>query len=345
MSDLVVVAGPGFEMRYRGVAEAILSPHGRVVWVDHVDEARLDRCLPTAAAVVATPWLGAAPHLAMPVFDERRFACAPRLRVIAGTFDFRFGWIDLGEATRHRVAVSDTSRTMTPTVAEFGLAMTLNLLRDIPAWIDTVRGGGWKDRAVDGGGFVHGDLAGKHVGLAGYGSINRRYRSFLAPFGCDVATYDPFVDDVVLEGDGVTRAQSLEELALGSEIFVVAIPPTSATMGIVDAAAIDAIPRGALFLLLSRMAVVEQAALWSRVERGELRAAIDVYDPEPPPPDAFFRRAPNVLPTPHLAGNAIYAHERCFSAAASDAASVVAGRPPQYLVAERDARLYEGSLG
>ena len=124
---------------------------------------------------------------------------AGRLRVIAGTFDNRFGeWIDVAEAQRRGVTVVDTSRSMTPTVAEFALAMTLNLLRDIPAAIDLVRSGDWKSRKWDQPGFVYGDLTGRRVGLAGFGSINRRYAELLAPFRCAIAAYDPFVTDAEL---------------------------------------------------------------------------------------------------------------------------------------------------
>jgi phosphoglycerate dehydrogenase-like enzyme len=347
----VVVAGPRVENRYRDLADSLLTPHGRVAWVDWLGDAPvegreelLDIALADADAVVSTPWLGAAPHLEMPRFDERRWECAAAVKAIAGTYDFRFGWIDLEEAERRGVTVVDTSRTMTPTVAEFGLAMTLNLLRGIPESIELVRRGDWTSHAPDGDGFVYGDLAGRRVGLAGYGSINRRYRSFLAPFGCDVATYDPFVDDETLQRDLVGRATSLVELARSSEIFVVAIPPTPATLEVVSADVIDALPTRSLFVLLSRMAVVQQEALWRRLHNDELRAAIDVFSPEPPPPDAWFRRARNVLPTPHIAGNAVYAHQRCFEEACRDAVEILRGGTPRHPATRRDKKLYEGSL-
>lgn len=174
-------------------------------------------------------------------------------------------------------------------------------------------------------GFVFRDLGECRVGLAGYGSINRHYRRFIAPYGTDVAAFDLLVADDVLEADAVTRAATLVDLAERSDILVVAIPPTPATLGVVDARTIDALAPGSLFILLSRMAVVEQDALWRRVRAGELRAAIDVFDPEPPPADAWFRTAPNVLPTPHIAGNVEYAHERCFREACLDAVRVVTG--------------------
>jgi phosphoglycerate dehydrogenase-like enzyme len=336
--------------RYRDIAETLLGPHGEVRHLDWDPEASsdaraasLDALLPDAHAVVVAPWLGLGdPELS--TFDGSRLRRAAALRVIAGTFDYRLGWIDLDEAARRGVTVVDTSRTMTPTVAEFGVAITLALLRDIPAAIDVVRSGGWPDAPEGAGPYVFRDLADCRVGLAGYGTINRHYRRFIAPYACEVRIYDPFVGDDDAEADGVARAGSLVELARSSDILVVSIPPTPATLGVIDAGVVDALAPGSLFVLLSRMAVVEQEALWRRVRAGELRAAVDVYDPEPPPPDAWFRRAANVLPTPHIAGNVQFAHERCFAEACVDAARVLNGEPPHNPATVRDKRLYDGTL-
>lgn len=347
----VVLEGPRAG-HYRGLAQSLLGPHGRVAYVDCSREVplpdrerALDALLPDATAVVTTPWLGGtAPGLELPAFDQARWARAARLKAIAGTFDFRLAWIDPDEAARRGVALADTSRTMTPTVAEFGVAMTLNLLRLIPDHVELVRRGEWIASPPGGGRYVYGDLAGRRVRLAGYGSINRHYRRLVSSFECDVRTYDPFVDDAVLERDSVGRAASLADLAADAEVFVVAIPPTPETIGVISAEVLDALPTGSLFVLLSRMAVVEQEALWRRVRADELRVAVDVFEPEPPPPDAWFRTAPNVLPTPHIAGNAVYAHQRCFVEACRDAVRAVGGEAPHHPATTRDKQLYAGTL-
>lgn len=126
--------------------------------------------------------------------------------------------------------------------------------------------------------------------------------------------------------------------------MVVAIPPTPSTLGVIDASVIDALPPGSLFVLLSRMAVVDQDALWRRVQAEEIRVAVDVFQPEPPPSDAWFRRSPNVLPTPHIAGNVQFAHERCFREACADAVRVLSGEAPHHGASVRDKRLYDGTL-
>jgi phosphoglycerate dehydrogenase-like enzyme len=338
--------------RIRDLAEARLALHGEVRHLDWVPGSPLEECIASldaslaeADALVMAPWLLPWPGVfELPVFNRERFQRAPRLKVVAGTFDYRLGWIDLTEAARREVTLVDTSRTMTSTVAEFGVGITLALLRDIPGAIDVVRNGGWFESPKREDNYVFRDLADCRVGLAGYGRINRHYRNYIRPYGCEVGSYDPFVGAAVFEADAVVSAPSLVELAKRSDILVVAIPPTPSTLGVIDAEVIDALADGSLFVLLSRMAVVEQQALWRRIRAGELRAAIDVFDPEPPPSDAWFRHAANVLPTPHIAGNVLFAHERCFTEACADAVRVLNGEAPHHAATVRDKQLYEGSI-
>ncbi|TIU04513.1 MAG: hypothetical protein E5W40_22720, partial [Mesorhizobium sp.] len=154
--------------------------------------------------------------------------------------------------------------------------------------------------------YVHGDLAGKKVGLAGYGAINRRYHQLINGFGCQVSAYDPMLDSSRAERLGLTYTGSLEELAAASEVFVVGIPPLKSSLRAIGKSVFDALPIGGLFVLVSRMGVVDEPALWDTVDKRGLRAAIDVFGAEPVPPDAPFRFDPNVLPTPHIAGAPFY---------------------------------------
>ena len=283
-----------------------------------------------------------------PAIQLEHWRQAKNLKVFAGTFDNRFaGWVDFDLLDACGITLIDTSRSMTPSVAEFALAMTLNLVRDIPESMYLLREGGWQTHPFDSWekpGFVYGDLTGRRVGLAGLGSINRRYAELIAPFRCDVGVYDPFVPDEVFSQYGVKRANSLAELAASSEIFVVGLPPLPTTLEVINREVIYSLPKGALFVLVTRMAVVEQEALWERIEAGEIAASVDVFAPEPPPKDAWFRRHPNVLATPHIAGGTDFCHRRCLTDACKDAIAVLSGETPRFRATKRDALLYEGEL-
>ena len=298
--------------------------------------------LETADAAVIGAWY-------RPPMLPEHWAAAEKLKVFSGTFDHRFG--DWFEQIKSRdITLIDTSRSMTPSVAEFALAMTLNLIRDIPESMYLAREGKWtwhkpggeNKWSWDKPGFVHGDLTGRRVGLAGYGSINQRYAELLAPFRCDVKAYDPFVSDDQLTAAGLTRSDSLVELAASSEIFVVGLPPTPATMEIINRDVISALPTGALFVLVTRMAVVEQEPLWERLKAEEIAAAIDVFAPEPPPEDAWFRNHPNVQVTTHIAGGTDFCHRRCFTEACKDAIAVVTGNEPKWKPTNFDDQSYKG---
>ena len=172
-------------MRYRSVADEILGPVADVTheaWRPDASSGDWSVSIDTDAGgidgIVLAPWL-----MDLSPFDEERLDRAEGLRVIAGTFDYRLGWIDVADANRRGISVIDTSRTMTPTVAEFGVAITLALLRDIPGSIEVVRDGRWPDRPKAADRFVFRDLADCRVGLAGYGTINRHYRRFVRGFG------------------------------------------------------------------------------------------------------------------------------------------------------------------
>ena len=166
----------------------------------------------------------------------------------------------------------------------------------------------------------------------------------LAPFECEVSACDPFVSNEALNEHDILRVDDLVSLARQSDIFVVGIPPTPKTISIINTAVIDALPRGAIFILVTRAAVVEQVPLWKRVEANELKVAIDVYDPEPPPADSPIRRYPNVIHTPHSAGRTGQAHRGCFLATCKELASLLKADPLQYRVSRQQFEMYAGKL-
>jgi len=300
-----------------------------------------DELIVSSDILVSAPW----GRQNIPNLTSQRLDGATKLKIISGTFDFRFdGWLDITDARRRGIRVIDTSRSMTPTVSEFALAMILNLLRNIPHEISRVRQGEWLDDWYALKDFVSGDLTGRRVGLAGFGSICRRLSELLKPFHCKMFSYDPYVSDGMLLNYGVNRAESLEKLASWCEIFVVGIPPMPKTIKIINEKVINALPNGSLFVLVTRMAVVDQIHLWRRVSNGEIRAAIDVFDPEPPPIDSPIRTEKNILPTPHLAGNAAFAHTRCFRTACEDAIAAINGKSCKYEVTDWDAAVYSGKI-
>ena len=129
------------QLKYTDEGCAFLETHGEVEIIrqaDQQDREALFRFLervPVADGIVIGPW-----H--RPATIPQDWQSAERMKVLAGTFDNRFdGWVDLQELADRDIPLIDTSRSMTPSVAEFALAMTLNLIRDIPESLYLARQG------------------------------------------------------------------------------------------------------------------------------------------------------------------------------------------------------------
>ena len=303
-------------------------------------EAALDAALADADGLLFCGW----GNLGVGYLSAERLVGVPRLRFVGSTCHYRQAeFVDLAAARTRGIAFSETAPVMSPWVAEYELALGLAALRRIPQEHEAVGRGDWV------GSFDHDPprwpdrLEGRRVGLASFGEIHRHLARFLGPFGCDWEAYDPYVSAERIAAAGGRKSEDLVAMASRSELFFVATPPNPGTIGLISRPVVEALPLGAAFVLVSRMAVVEQPPLLERLERGELRAAIDVYEPEPPSPDHPLRRLPNVIHTPHRAGNTRGAHNGVFLAQCQDAARHFAGEPLRYPLRDELVGLFERS--
>ena len=165
------------------------------------------------------------------------------------------------------------------------------------------------------------DVAGKTLLIVGYGSIGAAVEARLAPFGCKILR-------VARQArDGVAAVSELDELLPKADIVVLTTPLTDATRGLIGATRIAAMKRGALLVNAGRGAVVDTEALVRALNEGSIRAALDVTDPEPLPPDHPLWRAPNLLITPHVATDTPRFTARAFAFAAEQAQRFARGEP------------------
>ncbi|PTY01622.1 hydroxyacid dehydrogenase [Verrucomicrobia bacterium LW23] len=255
----------------------------------------------------------------------------PALREVAATGNYPLGK-ENADALAARLAsrgirlVRHTSEGYWgQSVSEFGLALTLAALRRIPQthhsilashdeWDYHYRGAG--TQAVRGAQFgdddrfTSGTLEGKRVRVVGAGNIASRYASFAHFMGADVAAWDPFATEPCFHRAGVRREHFLDRLVQDAEIFAPMVPLTPGTRGLVTAAHIDALPTGALVVLVTRACVVDMPALRRRVLADELALAADVFDIEPVPLDDPLLGRPNVVHTPHNAGRTRQSNHR-----------------------------------
>ena len=174
--------------------------------------------------------------------------------------------------------------------AELAVALTLASLRGIP---DDVR-------AQDAERWEHGlrpALADRTVLIVGYGSVGAAVERRLVPFECDVLRM------ARRPRDGVAGYEALASLLGRADVVVLTVPLTEQTRGMVDAAFLSRMRDGALLVNVARGPVVDTEALLAELRAGRLRAAVDVTDPEPPPPGHPLWSAPGLLISPHVGGN------------------------------------------
>lgn len=241
-----------------------------------------------------------------PRISERVMAMAPGLRFVGELEGDRFAHrIDLEAAVRHGIRVVDTSHGSSDPVAEWALALMLIGLRN---------GGSHFRRLVAGGpafplpqqkysdpGYLNGELTGKRVGLIACGHIGRRLIHLLKPFGVEVLVYDPYLPRELSDAYGIT-VTSLENVFTASDVVVCLAPLTSQTLHLIGATQLELLRPGAVFVNVSRGAVVDTDALVRRLGRGDIIGCLDVYDPEPIPVDSAVRSMPNVFLSPHIGG-------------------------------------------
>jgi phosphoglycerate dehydrogenase-like enzyme len=175
-------------------------------------------------------------------------------------------------------------------VAEHALALTLGALRGVAHY---ARQDAWSAP-------VGRNLLGSRVTILGGGEITRSLVRLLLPFGCHLTVVRRHADPLPGVAE-VLPSDRLHEVLPGTDVLVLALALTPETEGVVDAAAIDALPDHAVVVNVARGKHVDTDALVAALEEGRLGGAgLDVTDPEPLPDDHPLWRAPNAIVTPHV---------------------------------------------
>jgi phosphoglycerate dehydrogenase-like enzyme len=215
----------------------------------------------------------------------------PELKLVVTT-GMRNRVLDLAACDAAGIAVCGTKSEPSPTI-ELTWGLILALARRIPQQEQLLRQGGWQQGAGLG-------LAGATLGIAGLGRIGAGVAAIGRAFGMRLLAWSPNMTAEKAEAAGATLV-SKDVLFRQSDIVSLHLGLGAATRGIVGAAELGAMRRGALLVNTARGPLVEQPALIAALESGQLGgAAIDTHEPEPMVPDDPIRGAPNTILTPHL---------------------------------------------
>ncbi|MCB9946618.1 MAG: C-terminal binding protein [Rhodospirillaceae bacterium] len=236
-------------------------------------------------------------------FDRASIAALPRCRVIVRA-GVGFDHIDLAAAGEAGIPVCNTPDYGTSEVADHAIALMLTLARGIATYHDALR-------ADPVGSFVPAlapgvtRIRGRRLGIVGLGRIGTATALRAKAFGLEVVAYDPYVSRGQEIAVGVGRVDTLAELLAGSDVVSLHAPLTEETRGMIDAAALAAMPRHAFLINTARGAIVDHLALLEALQSGGIAgAALDVLPQEPADPDHPLIKAYTAKPSP-LAGRLV----------------------------------------
>jgi phosphoglycerate dehydrogenase-like enzyme len=224
---------------------------------------------------------------------------APNLRAIINVETNFLQNVDYETCFERGIHVLAPGSAFAKPVAEMALGMAIDLCRGVTAADRAMRKGDEK-WLLDGAEGCF-SLYGARVGLIGFGDLARAFVPLLAPFGCSVKAYDPWISDHFMAGFGVAAA-GLDDVLATSRIIAVFAGVTSENQGFLAKREFELIAPGSVVLLMSRAGVVDFPEFLRQVESGRFRAATDVFPFEPAPPGDPARRIEGLLLSPHRAG-------------------------------------------
>lgn len=294
------------------VADPYLA--GRVEQHGTVDVLRWDGAEPLPERAEQVQLL-VPPHDPTPV-EHELLASMPRLRYIqllSRGVDHWRGHVPAG------VTLCNGGDLFAVSTAELALSGILHHLHDVPGLQAAMTARVWERRPRR-------DLASRRVLVVGAGGIARSLRPVLEGLGATVTVVGRSARP------GVAGAEELRDLLPDHDVVVLAVPLTEATAGMVDAAFLRRVPDGGILVNVARGEILDTEALLAELRRGRLKAALDVVDPEPLPPDHPLWDAPGLLISPHIGGETRGWRARAADFVCTQVDRLVAGAPLESVV-------------
>ncbi|SFR38706.1 D-3-phosphoglycerate dehydrogenase [Halogeometricum rufum] len=237
--------------------------------------------------------------------------------------------IDVAAAEEHGVVVTNVPGYCTDEVATHSVALLLSAVRAIPEVDSRIGAGEWPE-ADSTANEIH-RLRGRTLGFVSFGAIARRAAEMVGGFGLDLVAFDPYLDDGALDDLSVdVELVDFETLLDRSHYVSVNAPATPETRGMFDAEAFARMRDDAVLVNTGRGAVVDEDALLTALDAGELDcAALDVFESEPLPADSPLRDRADVVVTSHTGWHSVEASAEVNETAAADVRRVLRGETPE----------------
>lgn len=234
--------------------------------------------------------------------------------------------VDCAACKEHGILVTNVPSYGTAAVAQFTMGLLLELCHHIGLHNDSVHRREWINRET----FCYWltpqmELAGKTMGIIGFGRIGRAVGALANAFGMKVLAYNRSQCE---EGRSIGEYTDLNTLLRLSDVVSLHCPLSPHTEKLVNADFLSRMKDGAILLNTARGPLVDEAALAQALAAGKLRgAAVDVVAKEPMEPDCPLLTAPNCIITPHIAWAPVESRQRLLDCVVENIRCYLAGKP------------------
>jgi len=212
--------------------------------------------------------------------------------------------VDVEAASRRGIVVANAPESTVVSAAEHTIGLLVALARNIPQAHAALKQGRWERKAWGGV-----ELAGKTLGVLGFGRIGQQVARRAGGLGMRVVAYDPFVAADRFRELGVERVETPEDVYAAAEFLTLHLPLTAETRRSLDAAAFAGMRDGVRIVNAARGELVDEEALLAALQSGKVGgAALDVFSEEPY--SGPLLELDNVVVTPHLAASTDEAQDR-----------------------------------
>ncbi len=258
--------------------------------------------------------------------DASVFVASPDLKIVAN-YAVGYNNIDLEEAKKRNVRISNTPEVLTMTVAQHAFALLLSLASRVVEGDQYVRDGhfkGWEPELLLGV-----DVPGKTLGILGAGRIGSKLAQFAKNgFEMEIIYYDVNRNELLEKSFGARYMATPEELLKEADFVSVHVPLLENTRHLINAERLRLMKKTAYLINTSRGPVVDEIALVEALKEGVIAGAgLDVYEKEPELAPGL-KDLPNVIITPHTASATRETRDKMAVMAAENIIAVLAGGEP-----------------
>jgi len=266
------------------------------------------------------------------VVDAKLLAQAERLRVVC-RHGVGYDLVDVPVLTERGIALMITPEANAASVAEHTLMLMLSLARRVVPVSQGVRRGQWR---VQGQSSTF-ELGGRSILIIGFGRIGTRVARLCTAFGMRVMVHDPYIPAGTIRGAGYEAVVERDKGLAEADFVTVHIPASDKTRGIVNAAFLSQMKKGAVLINTARGTLVDEAALDEALSSGHLAAAgVDVLRDEPMVEPPAMVAHENLIVTPHVAASTAEGLRRMAWDSAGNVVDFLAGKPDRDAIVNRE---------